>query len=231
MEQIKEFIETHKKKIIITIFIIILLGVQIYFVITLSSNNKENKDQEETIDIIKKEENKEQKEEEKDIYIVDIKGEVKYPSAYEVGPDTRVKDVINLAGGLTNNADTSATNLSLKVKDEMVIIIYSKNQIKELTKVKEEENKISTDCNNNSVTSNNACLNSNNNQNQTNSLININTATKEQLLTLSGIGDAKASDIIAYRKTNGNFKDIAEIKNVTGIGESIYAQIKDFITV
>jgi comEA protein len=60
--------------------------------------------------------------------------------------------------------------------------------------------------------------------------VSINTATKEELMTLSGIGESKANNIISYRETNGNFKSIEEIMDVTGIGESIFAQIKENIT-
>lgn len=230
MEQITDFIKDHKKEVIIVVLLVFLLSIQIYLVIALSNKKgvKELTNEEETNEIIKKEEIEN---EEIQSYLVDIKGEVKNPGAYDVSKDTRIKDVINLAGGLTNNADTIATNLSLKVKDEMVIIIYSKNQIKEITKVKEEETKVNNTCNNDSLTSNNACLSSNNKANQTNSLININTASKEQLLTLPGIGDAKANNIIDYRKINGNFKVITDLKNVTGIGDSIYDQIKNLITI
>ena len=61
--------------------------------------------------------------------------------------------------------------------------------------------------------------------------MNINTASKESLMTLSGIGESKAEKIIEYRNTNGNFKNIEELKNVKGIGDAIYAKIKDKITV
>ena len=66
---------------------------------------------------------------------------------------------------------------------------------------------------------------------QENSLININTSTKEQLQTLNGIGESKANSIIDYRTQNGPFKTIEDIKNVSGISETLYDKIKDFITV
>ena len=64
-----------------------------------------------------------------------------------------------------------------------------------------------------------------------NKLVNINTASKEELLTITGIGDSKAEAIISYREENGDFKAIEDIKNVSGIGDSLFEKIKEFITV
>lgn len=89
----------------------------------------------------------------------------------------------------------------------------------------------STTSESNSTTSS---ANNNTNKNSTSNqkkIININTATKAELTSLSGIGDAKAEDIINYRTQNGNFKSIDDIKNVKGIGDAIFAKIKDYITV
>lgn len=159
---------------------------------------------------------------------VELKGEVNKPGIYEVKSDKRIMDVIKLAEGLTKNADTSVINLSKKVVDEMVIIIYSKEEVKNLIKVKEEEKILIENCNKDSVTPNNACIE--NTDVTSNHLISINKATKEELMTLPGIGESKAINIIDYREKNGLYKSIEDLKKVTGIGESLYAQIKDFIT-
>ena len=138
-------------------------------------------------------------------------------------------DVINLAGGLTEEADTSVINLSKKIKDEMVIIIYSKDQVQDFEKTKEIENQVQDKCAKSEEYSinNDACI-------KTESIImgkiNINTATKEELMTLQGIGESKANDIIKHRDTNGKFNSIEDIKKVTGIGENIFASIKENIT-
>jgi len=84
--------------------------------------------------------------------------------------------------------------------------------------------------------SNNAIINNSessieNDINNVSNLININTATKEELMKLSGIGESKAEDIITYRNTSGNFTTIEEIKNVSGIGDALFNKIKDYITV
>ena len=61
--------------------------------------------------------------------------------------------------------------------------------------------------------------------------MNINTATKEELMTIGGIGESKATQIISYRETNGPFQKIEDIMNISGIKEGIFSKIKDYITV
>lgn len=152
--------------------------------------------------------------------MVDIKGQVKNPGTYEVDLGTRVIDVINIAGGLTAISDTSLINLSKKVFDEMVIIVYSKDEVLNMNNNKQDiKNEVE---NNASIEDSNSSVNN---------IININTASVNELTTLSGIGEAKAQDIINYRESNGGFKTIDEIMNVTGIGESLFAKIKENITV
>lgn len=146
--------------------------------------------------------------EEEYIY-VDIKGEVINPSVYKIKKGLRVIDVINLAGGLTEESDTSNINLSKIVTDEMVIVIKSKNN---------EEVYIDSD------------VDINNNNNNNNQLIDINTCTIDELLTLPGIGESKANNIIEYRKKN-KFNTINDIMNVSGISESLFNKIKEYIKV
>jgi len=113
----------------------------------------------------------------------------------------------------------------------MVIIIYSIDEVKEFGKTKEQEKQILMDCKNNEFYSieNNACIEIK--ESTTNSgKININTASKEELMTLTGIGESKANDIIKYREENGPFKSIDELTKVNGIGESTLANIKENIT-
>ncbi len=146
--------------------------------------------------------------EEECIY-VDIKGEVINPSVYKIKKGLRVIDVINLAGGLTEESDTNNINLSKIVTDEMVIVIKSKNN---------EEVYIDSD------------VDINNNNNNNNQLIDINTCTIDELLTLPGIGESKANNIIEYRKKN-KFNTINDIMNVSGISESLFNKIKEYIKV
>lgn len=221
-----------KKKIIIGVGIVCIISLSIYFAIHYYNELKTDT-KEVTLDSVEiKEKNKEKKETEEEVVKVDIKGEVKKPNIYTMPKDSRVIDVINKAGGLTKIADTSMLNLSKKIKDEMVIIIYSTYEVKDYLSTKEEESKKQELCESEEV-KNDACIDSDNNtkEEETTTLININTATKEQLQTLPRIGEAKAQNIISYREKNGNFKAIEDLKNVSGIGDSIFDQIKDLITI
>lgn len=170
---------------------------------------------------------------------VDIKGAVKKPGVYQVNEENIINDVINLAGGLLDKAYVENINLSKKVQDELVIYVYTKNEIKK-NNLQENQtcssnNYIITECTENKVsiiTSNeNNENNENNNSSVSSSLININIASIEELTTLPGIGESKAQNIINYREENGYFKAIDEIKNVNGIGEATFDQLKKYITV
>ena len=192
------------------------------------SRKKDKK--EETEVVIKKKE----KQASSEIYFkVDIKGQVNNPGIYSLKEGSRVIDVIEASGGLTENANTTVINLSKKIEDEMVIIIYSNEEVNNFSKTKEVEKQVIEKCvkkDENSL-QNDACINQSNEQSNTdNNLININTATQEELMTLSGIGESKAKDIITYRTENA-FTSIEDIKNVPGIGESLFAKIKENITV
>lgn len=138
---------------------------------------------------------------------------------------SRVNDVINLAGGLLENADTSKINLAKKVTDEMTIIIYTKEEI---------QNRISSNeciCNCKDI-KNDACVNDGKNDNsEGNMVVNINTAGIKEFLILPGIGEAKAEEIISYRNSNGLFENIDDIKKVSGIGDALFEKIKIYITV
>lgn len=206
------------------LLLIIIISETFVFLYFYQEINKEKSNEQ---FVLEKEEEKLEKIEQK--VVVDIKGEINSPGTYEIEQNKRVIDVIKLAKGLTKNADTSVNNLSKYVSDEMVINIYSKQQVKDFLKVKEQESIINKKCNEESLSNNNSCLSNQSNIKEDNTLISINNATKEQLLTLPGIGESKANLIIEYRKQQP-FINIEDIKNVSGIGENLYAQIKSFIT-
>lgn len=218
---IKWFFRKNLFSVFLSIFVILLSLFDVYIYINFISSNNSNSDIYEDFESS----NEAEEDEEVITYFVDIKGEVNNPGTYEVLPDTRVLDVIEKAGGLTENANTSVNNLSLKVKDEMVIIIYSNEEVSNFSKVKEKESQVSKTCNSSDI-KNDTCISND----SLSSLVNINTASKEELMTLTGIGEAKALDIISYRDNNGLFNDISDITKVSGIGDSLYAKIKDFIT-
>lgn len=155
---------------------------------------------------------------------VDIKGSVKKPGVYQVSADSIVWDIVNLSGGFTKNAYTKNINLSKKVKDEMVIYVFSKNEMLKMN----ENVKTDTTCTTNIINYDN-CITTEKKETNT-VLVNINTASKEELMNVSGIGASKADSIIAYRiKTP--FSKIEDIMNVSGIGESLFDKIKKYITV
>lgn len=155
---------------------------------------------------------------------IDIKGSVINPGVYEFKENERVIDAIKKAGGLKKNANTDNINLSEKLKSEMVIYVYSNSEINNGNNALT----CNTICETKVIEVNN-CVENSNNINK--DLININTASLEELQTLTGIGESKAENIIEYRKTNGNFKTIEEIKNISGIGDALFEKIKDKITV
>ena len=160
---------------------------------------------------------------------VDIKGEVINPGIYSLPATSRVIDVIEKAGGLTANANTTVINLSKKITDEMVIIIYSNAEVIDFAKTKEIETQVQNSCiqKDENALQNDACITENT---TTSSKVSINSATLEQLQTLPGIGASKAQDIITYREQNGPFTAIEDITNVSGIGDAVFAKIKDYIT-
>ena len=137
---------------------------------------------------------------------VDVKGAVKHPGVFETTKDKRVKDLIEEAGGLLDDSDTSTLNLSQKVKDQMVIYVLKHG---------EKPKQISDGGSSSSNTD----------------VININTANKEQLMKISGVGKTKAEAIISYREKNGDFKKKEDITKVRGIGKATFDKIKDKIEV
>ena len=175
----------------------------------------------------------------KTIY-VDVKGAVKNPGVYELSNTSRVIDAINLAGGLSDLADTINLNLSKKLSDEMIIIVYTKTELSTYYKKNNNRNAVcaSLECvciddyNDACISkesSNKSNSKTDNTTKSTNSKVSINTASKEELMSLSGIGESKAEKIITYKNDNGKFNSIEDLKKVSGIGDSIFEKIKDKI--
>lgn len=217
----------YRKQIIIASAILILIVTTSIVYINIRPKEKP-KIKEEKIAL--KKEKKETKEEAIEEYKVDIKGEVINPGIYTLKKYSRIIDCIELAGGLTENANTTVLNLSKKITDEMVIIVYSNAEVADFKKTKELEKQVQDSCiqKNEDSLKNDACIDD---DSSNTSLISINTATEDELSSLSGIGPSKAKQIVEYRTTNGSFKTIEDIKQVPGIGDSIFAQIKDYITI
>ena len=130
----------YRKQIVIGIFILFLLvGGTILTIFMFQSDKKDKSDL--VVSTATNSLKKKSKKENIENYKVDIKGEILTPGIYTLKSNSRVIDVIEMSGGLTENADTSVINLSKKITDEMVIIIYSKSEVKDFKKTKETENK------------------------------------------------------------------------------------------
>lgn len=198
-----------KKVIILGIIIVIII---IYCIYNYIQGNKYEEVIQEDV-YISEEENKIQ--EEKNIIILHITGAVKKPGIVQIEEGARLIDAIEAAGGTTENADTSKINLAYILSDGQKIYIPSFLDEK-------IENYVEDNIGENIIIEN---TNSNIN------LVNINTATQTELETLTGIGPSLALKIINYRKENGKFKTIEDIKNVSGIGDSKFEAIKNEICV
>lgn len=230
-EKVLKFIIFYKNKIIITCSILLIFSISLITIFKIY-NGKKVFEKEEQININVESEKSKKGELEEKIY-VDIKGYVVNPGIYQVNANSRVDDVIFLSGGLLANANTEYINLSKKIFDEMVIVIYSNEEINKFySKEKSDKNKNDCVCDN---TINDACIDTRYSEldiskEEKSMIININTADLELLQTLPGIGEAKAKAIIEYRTTNGNFILKEDLMEISGIGESIYFKIKDLIT-
>ena len=145
---------------------------------------------------------------------VHITGEVENEGIIEIDKDSRIADVIEEAGGLTDDADTSKINLAYQVKDGQKI--YIPNTEEEL-----EEEYITENAGDGVLPE----------EEKVGGKVNINTAKQTELETLTGIGPSTALKIINYRNQNGDFENIEDIKNVPGIGEAKFENIKNDICV
>lgn len=225
MERIK-----HNLKFIIPI-VVLLIGAIVIVYNSVYTTDEEVVVKKEKETNIKKESNKSI-----DSYYVDIKGAVNNPGVYKMDKESRVIDVIESAGGLKDNADTSIINLGKKVFDEMFIIVYTKEEVE---KYKSET--ISTEEINKKINESVVIIDPNNDaqikvedkkdKEELTDKININTANKDELQKITGIGESKADAIIKYREKEGNFEKIEDIKNVSGIGDSLFEKIKEYITI
>jgi len=139
-----------------------------------------------------------------DTCFVYICGAVKHPGVYEVPAGSRVYEVVDRAGGLTADAAPNTVNQAQPVSDGEMIEV--------LTKQAQKEETVEA-------------------QAQADGKIDLNTATVAQLMTLNGIGEAKAAAIVEYREANGWFRSVEDIKNVSGIGDGVFENIREDITV
>lgn len=199
---------------IIIITIILLLAIILYLYTLLQNKTEynssiiENAIETETTNIMETNKIEEAK------IIIHITGEVKKPGVYELSEFSRISDAIEIAEAVTLDADLTNVNLAYQLSDGQKIKIPCINQ-------ENNGNYIIENSGENVIQS----LESKDNK------MNINTANVSELTTLPGIGESTAQKIISYREENGKFKNIEDIKNVSGIGESKYNQMKDYIKI
>lgn len=155
-------------------------------------------------------------------WYVDIKGAIKVPQIVPVTPGMRVHDVVEMAGGVTGEADQSRVNLAQLVTDQMVIYV---------PKVGEEVSPSTETLVADSQVTESAVSESSGDGTSDGDLVNINTADTTMLQTLSGIGEKRAADIINYRETNGLFETVDDLDQVSGIGEKTMEKLRPLITV
>lgn len=140
--------------------------------------------------------------------VVHVCGEVTSPGVYTLSYGSRVYEAIRAAGGVTDNADADAVNQADMLSDGMRLYIPAEGELPDSNAVYDVGA-----------------------SGQSDGLVNINTATKEELMTLRGVGESKAESIIAYRENNGPFNSIEDIMNITGIKEGLFNKVKDYIKV
>ena len=139
--------------------------------------------------------------------IVEIKGEVMNPDVYTLNEGSIIKDLIEMAGGLTKEADISNINRAKEISNHELIIIRNINDVN----IEEEVDYSEI------------------NEDSDDGKISINDSDISKLKEIPGIGEVKANSIILYREKNNGFKSIEELKNVDGIGEKTFEKIKDSI--
>ena len=195
-----------KSKIVVGVIIALILLTVVMYVVKSNDNNMEEIEakNEEILEEVK----------EKNQIIVHVTGQVKNSGVVSLEEGARVVDAIYSAGGETVDADLNKLNLAYILNDGDKIYVPKKedSQTEYITSGAGEN------------------VSSYATQSSDSKIININTATVDELSTLSGIGKAIAERIVAYRMQNGKFENIEDIKNVTGIGDSKFNNIKDEIT-
>ncbi|MCI8599271.1 MAG: competence protein ComEA [Lachnospiraceae bacterium] len=151
------------------------------------------------------EEMKEAQEEEiPQVICVYVCGEVQNPGIYELPEEARIADALKAAGGMTEQAASTWLNLAEHMTDGQKILVPSTEEAEVLVETQTA---------------------------QESGLVNLNTATMEQLMTLTGIGESKAKDILSYREAHGSFSKTEELMEIPGIKEGVFQKIKDQITV
>lgn len=178
--------------------------------------------------------NQEQVNENTEKIYVYVTGQVNIPGVVILNKGSRIADAINAAGGTTSKANTTKINLVYILEDGMKVNVPSNDDLKKdynFEYITKDSGEGAGDANNLNTDSNSSGTSSNTKRERTSSIVNINTATQTELETLPGIGPSTALKIINYRKENGKFSSIEDLKNVNGIGDNKFETLKKYITV
>ncbi|MBL3642279.1 helix-hairpin-helix domain-containing protein [Peribacillus frigoritolerans] len=204
-----------RKMTMITVAVAFVAGGIYYF----SQQGEDPADTEDIFSVTAKEAEMEQSVNESaaepEIIKVDVKGAVMSPGIFTAQAGDRVIDLISSAGNFTDKADTDKVNFAQIIEDQMVIYVP---EIGEEDKGDLENILVGTS--GDAVT-----------KGTSGGLVNLNAATQEDLQTLTGIGPSKANAILEYRETVGKFKEVDELKQVTGIGDKTFERLRDSISV
>lgn len=149
----------------------------------------------------------------KKIVAIDIKGAVKIPGVYELKAEDRINEALKAAGGPLSNADLRQVNLAKQLTDQQMIYIPFQGETPVASSSTEPSASNNDDGSDSSVK------------------INLNTATKEQLCQITGIGDKKADLILQYRQEHGQFKSVDELKEINGFGDKTVNKLKDHLSI
>lgn len=160
---------------------------------------------------------------EQDIYYVYVCGAVKEPGVYGLEPGARIYEAVEAAGGLTEEAEFSSVNQAEKVSDGQMVKILTKEEAEALGETPASVETVTSGDEATAVSGNAVA--------EQDGRIDINLASAEELMTLPGIGRAKADSIISYRDSSGGFSSIEEIMQVEGIKEGVFNRVKDSIKV
>lgn len=158
-----------------------------------------------------------------------IKGEIKNPGLYEIDANVRLSELISIAGGETTEADIDRLNLAAILQDGTTVIIPKMDSDDEIEQYTAQTDQKIYQVG--YVSEKNGQTDSSSSDKITSGSININTATAAGLMRLPGVGESTANKIISYRESNGGFKAIEEIMNVSGIGEKKFEAMKQFLAV
>ena len=203
-----EILSKKQKVIVVVLIIFMCLIIGYYFI------NKTQENDYSELETIAEEKEQEEEIIDEDKIVVHITGEVENEGIIELEKGARISDAIEKAGGTTEEANIADVNLAYSLKDGQKIKIPNINE--------EDEQIIKEEAGEDIIIEG---------DNKKEEKININTANQTELETLSGIGPSTALKIINYKKEHGKFNNIEEIKNVPGIGESKFENIKEYICV